>query len=411
MFICPRYKYFFLRSFKMITLSACENKYGTLLKTIKSDLHRHPELSMQEYRTTTIVRNQLASLGIEIMDLGLETGVVGILQGAKKGPIIALRADLDALPVTECSNDNDASSEEGKMHACGHDVHTTSLLGAAMLLGEQREDMSGSIVFVFQPAEETAQGAKKMIEAGLFERIAIDAMFGLHVRPEIEVGRVGIKAGALMSAKDSFSVTVSGKGGHGSAPQNTVDPLVAGAALLTDIQSIISRNIDPREAAVISVCSIHAGTADNIIPDKLIMQGSMRTFSRKMRDFLIKRLEEVAYGVAMTYGCTAEVKIFQSTSTPVLINDPAMTAIAMRSAIQALGKECLSEQEKEMGSEDFAEFGNHVPIFFYFIGSGTPGRDYYPWHSPNFHADERTPMIGAALLACTALNAQQTLEK
>ena len=395
----------------MITLASVEEKYGTKIRAIKSDLHRHPELSMQEFYTTGLVGDQLSSLGVEILDLGLETGVVGILRGRRQGPVVALRADMDALPVTENTNDMDASQEEGKMHACGHDVHTAALLGAAMLLDEQREHLNGNVVFVFQPAEEITRGAKKIIEAGLFDRISIDAMFGLHVCPEIEVGCVGIKTGPFMAAKDSFQLTITGKGGHGSAPQDTSDPIIAGAALIGAIQSITSRNVDPREAVVLSVCSVHAGMADNVTPDTLTMSGSIRTFSREMREFIIKRLEEVADFTVRTYDCTAEVQILHGSSTPVLTNDSFLAEIAKESATQLLGNECLSEQKKVLSSEDFAEYGESVPVFFCFLGSRTPGHDYYPLHNPKFHADERTPVIGAALLASTVLHAQDMIEK
>jgi amidohydrolase len=390
----------------MIAISSCENRYGELLKSIKSDLHMHPELSMEEYRTTKIVCNYLSSLGIEVMDLGLETGVIGVLHGKNKGPIVGLRADIDALPITESPNDTNISKEDGKMHACGHDVHSASLIGAAMLLCELREKMKGSVVFVFQPAEETVLGAKLLIKAGLFERIKIDAMFGLHVRPDIDIGRIGIKAGPVMSAKDSFSITILGKGGHGSAPQKTADPIVAGAALITTIQSIISRNIDPMEAAVISVCTLHAGTADNIIPDKLVMQGSIRSFSESIRDLMMHRLADITLDVSKAYGCVAELKMIPG--TPMLVNDPKLMELATKSAIQVLGKACLVEQERDMCSDDFAEYANLIPAFFYFVGVGSQERQFYPLHNPRFSADERAPVIGATLLANAAWNTQQS---
>lgn len=390
----------------MVTVIECEKKLGNVLKTIKSDLHMHPELSMQEHRTTQIIKDQLTSLGIEILEFGLRTGVVGVLHGSKKGSVVALRADMDALPISETSGDKDMSLENGKMHACGHDVHTTSLLGAAMLLKELRENMFGSVLFVFQPAEETVEGAKLIINAGLFERMNIDAVFGLHVHPEIEVGHVGIKTGAVMAAKDSFLITIIGSGGHGSAPQNTTDPIVAGAALIAAIQSIVSRNIDSREAAVISVCSVHAGNADNIIPNILTLQGSMRSFSQIVREVMKRKLEEMACSVAKAYGCKARVKIEKG--APILMNDPLLGPIAQKSAEQVLGKNRIVDQELDMSSEDFAEFANRVPSFFYFLGSGTPGIYNCELHNSGFHANERTPIIGAALLASTAWNAQQT---
>lgn len=391
----------------MFEIQECRETYGDILKSIKSDLHMHPEVSMQEYRTTGYIRNWLMNIGIEILELGLETGVIGLLRGASPGPLIALRADIDALPVTEYTGDEDSSLEAGKMHACGHDVHTAGLLGAAMLLKRCQDRMRGSVVFVFQPAEETIEGAGLVIESGLFEQMKIHAMFGLHVRPDIQIGHVGVRAGALMSAKDSFSIRIQGTGGHASMPQDTADPIVAGAAVVSALQSIVSRNVKPQEAIVLSVCSIHAGTADNIVPDELTMLGSMRSCSEHAREVAMARIAEIAGGVAGAYGCSARTEFLSH--VPILVNDPALTEIAWHSAMAAFGEGNIVEPGIEMLSEDFAEYAKRTPIFFYYLGVGTQGREYRALHNPAFHADEQAPVAAAVLLAQSAWHAQDEL--
>ena len=391
----------------MFTMQECRIAYGDLLKSIKSYLHMHLEVSTQEYSTTGYIRNLLINIGVEILELGLETGVVGLLRGAYPGPAVALRADIDALPLTECSGDEDSSLETGKMHACGHDVHMAGLLGAAMLLKRFQDRMHGSVVFVFQPAEETIEGANLVIESGLFEQMKIHAMFGLHVRPDIPIGHVGVRAGALMSAKDSFSICIKGTGGHASMPQDTVDPIVAGAAVVSALQSIVSRNVVPQEAAVLSVCSIHAGSADNIIPDALTMLGSMRSCSEHVREKAMARIAEIAGGVAGAYGCRAQTEFLSH--VPMLVNDPALAEIARHSAIAAFGEGNVVEPAIEMISEDFAEYARLTPIFFYYLGVGTQGREYRALHNPAFHADEQSPVAGAVLLAQSVWQTQREL--
>jgi hippurate hydrolase len=333
--------------------------------------------------------------------LELQTGVAAVLKGKRPG-LIALRADIDALQLTEQTGAPDASVTPGVMHGCGHDLHTASLIGAAMILSELRDEIP-DVAFIFQPAEEITSGAELMIDHGLFLRIKPDMLFGIHNVPELPLGQAGLKFGALMSAKDNFEIKITGRGGHGGLPHKTVDPIVCAAAVISSVQSIVSRNTDPREAAVVSVCSIHAGTPENLITDEVHMTGSVRTLSNEVMELAKGRLHRIVASTSEAYGCGSELKF--NGGPPALVNGKEMYGIARDAAEKVLGQDAITDPVPSMGSEDFAVLMKHVPGFFYFLGSGSKTGENYPWHSSRFRPDEGYLMIAAELYVQSVLSA------
>lgn len=372
------------------------------LLALKNDLHRHPELSFQETRTTALLKEKLAALGLELIDLGMETGVVALLRGGFPGKTVALRADIDAIAQQEPKSEG-ASGTPGVMHACGHDFHTACLYGAALLLCEARESLHGNVVFLFQPAEEIAQGAAAMVAHGLWEKLpqVPDCVFGLHNRPELPCGQVAVMEGPVMSGKEHFEVTLHGVAGHGGSPHKCVDVIVPAAALVQAIQSIVSRGTDPLDSLVCAVCSIHAGTEENFVPDVLKMTGCIRAHSAAVMEHTKTRLAQLTQGTAEGYGCAWTLDFIPK--TPFTINSHEMTALARKAALAVVGAEHVVAPRPDMGSEDFSVFGERVPAFFYWLGSGSPGVDNAGWHSERFRTDDDALPIGAALLAQSAL--------
>ncbi len=293
--------------------------YEEKLVEIRRDLHRNPELSFKEFRTTKLIKEMLREMDIEVLELGNETGVVGLLKGKEEGPTIGLRGDIDALPITEENNIPFKSGNEGVMHACGHDVHTTSLLGAAMFLSDMREDIKGQIKFIFQPAEEINEGAQLFIDHGVMENPKIDAVFGLHNHPDIPAGQVGVKVGGLMAAVDTIRIKVKGVGGHGAIPNKTIDPILTSAAIIQGIQSIVSRNVNPLDSAVVSIGTLKAGEANNVIPEEVYMTGTVRTFNPELREEMPNYLTRSIDHIAKAYGAEAELEYINH--LPAVIND------------------------------------------------------------------------------------------
>ncbi|MFZ5814105.1 MAG: M20 metallopeptidase family protein [Bacillota bacterium] len=371
------------------------------LIAVRRELHRHPELSLEEFWTTARVREWLAEAGLTILPLDLETGVVAEVRGALPGPLIALRADIDGLPVQEETGLEFASEIPGKMHACGHDFHTAVILGAALILQGMREQLHGTVRFLFQPAEENTRGAKLLIAAGAMD--GVQAVFGLHNKPDVPAGHVGIKAGPLMAAADAITITVSGKGGHAAIPDATVDPVVAGSAIVMALQTTVSRSISPLDAAVVSIASFQAGSAHNVIPPEARLLGTVRTFTpelrRRMRELLGRIVREVAAG----YGASAEVAWTEG--PPAVSNDPALADLVRRSA--AAVDLPVVEAIPTMGGEDFAEYQQLAPGCFVWLGTGTPEN----WHHPKFTVDEDVIHQGAALFAQVAVDALESLDR
>ena len=389
----------------MISLTLLEQAKGLApqLQAMKDDLHRHPELSFQEVRTTALLKENLIDLGLELIDLGMDTGVVALLRGNHPGRTVALRADIDAIAQQEAAHDGVVSQCDGVMHGCGHDFHTVGLYGAAALLAERRDQLSGNVVFLFQPAEEVTQGAQAMLDHGLWDKLPAkpDCLFGLHNRPELPAGQIAVMEGPVMAGKSHFVITLHGISGHGGSPHKCTDVIVAGAAVVNTLQTVVSRNTDPLESLVCSVLSIHAGTPDNFVPDVLTMTGSIRAHSAAAHRHAEQRLKELTMGVSAAYGCTAEVEFHPG--VPATVNSPEMTALARKAALFLVGPENVVSPAPDMGSEDFAVFGQEVPAFFYWLGSGYPGQANPCWHNEHFRTDDDALPLAAALLAQSAL--------
>ncbi len=372
-------------------------------------MHLHPELSMQESKTTQMVRRKLADLGVEVMDIGIEYGVVGIIRSDQPGPLIALRADIDAIMQSEAKDHTDRSLVDGVMHGCGHDIHAAALWGCALLLSKRKHLLCGDVMLIFQPSEETLRGARYLLDKGIFARQRPAAIFGLHNYPGIEAGKVGVKAGTLMSFKDGFRVRYLGKSGHTSTPQANIDPTVAIASLILSLQTIVSRNVGPLESAVVSVCSITAGNPFATTVDDAEITGNIRTLDPSVRQVVCQRLQTIAESTATAYGCKAEVVLTEI--TPGVINDVALLPIGQQAVCHTLGAEALVKGPVDLASEDFAVLSEGIPSFFYFLGSGFSDRENALWHSADFFAHPDTPVFGAALLAQTVVEFQRIGER
>jgi len=378
-----------------------------VLIDLRRDFHRHPELSFREFRTAGRVASILRELGMEVREKVGGTGVIGLMRG-REGPSVALRADMDALPVTERTGLPFASETEGMMHACGHDIHTACLLGAAMLLASRRDSLPGTVKFLFQPAEEINRGARAMIEDGALESPVPEMIFGLHNHPELPAGTVGVREGALMASVDTISVRITGKGGHGALPHRNIDPIAGAAAVISALQTVVSRSVDPREPAVVSLGTIHGGTANNVIPETVEMTGTVRTFSEEVRGAMEGMIRRVVENTAAGLGCRGEL-VYRCDLPPVA-NSPEPTEIARLAVKSVVGADALLTPAPSMGGEDFALFQEKIPGCFLWLGVGNLEEEaVYPWHSPFFAADERSLPVGAAVLARSALLALERL--
>lgn len=399
-----------------------QSKFNEILKRCEPDivagfehLHAHPELSLQEFKTTQYIKETLSALGIEILDLGLETGVVALLRGNHAGPCIGLRADIDALPVQELADCPYRSKTDGLMHACGHDTHTAALLGAAKVLLEMKEDLHGSVKFLFQPAEEVNQGARIMIDKGAMKNPKVDMVFGIHNQPEIPVGQVGVKSGGLMAAVDRFNIIVHGKGGHGGVPYKTIDPIVASAAIINSLQHIVSRKANPKDTCVVSVCSMHAGTGMtyNVIPEEVNMVGTVRTYDKELGASVEGMMRNIITNVAAAHSCTAELEYIYD--LPAVLNPDSLVPIALQSvaAVQSsMGQTQACDPTPSTGGEDFTFFMQEAPGFFYWLGVANPERkENHSWHNPYFLADERAIIIGSGVYAASVFYAIEALKK
>jgi hippurate hydrolase len=362
------------------------------LERIRHDIHAHPELAYEEIRTAGIVRDLLTEWGLEVATGLAGTGVVATLSTGS-GPRIGLRADMDALPIREANTFDYRSRHDGRMHACGHDGHTTMLLGAAKYLAQTR-DFSGTVDFIFQPAEEAAGGAKRMIDEGLFERFPVDAVFGMHNWPGLEVGRFAVRTGAMMASLDCFDIVIEGEGTHGALPHKGVDPIVAAAHVVTALQSIVSRNVNPLGVGVVSVTQIHAGDAYNVLPGRVELAGGVRSFDPDVRSSLLKRVEELTAAVAAAFNATATVT--WQISFPPVINRAEHTAIAASAAMQVAGEANVStDSEPSLGSEDFAYMLEEKPGCYLFIGNGsTTGGCVI--HNPAYDFNDDILALGAS---------------
>jgi amidohydrolase len=385
----------------------------------RRDIHQHPELSNREERTSALVAEHLRALGLKPLTGIAHHGVVAIIQGGKPGPKLALRADMDALPVTEQVDlpfaskvtTTFAGQTTGVMHACGHDAHTSILLGVADALVAMRKELPGAVMLVFQPSEEGAPpgeegGASLMLEEGLFKDFKPDAIFGLHVFSTLQAGQIGVRSGPLMAASDKFSITVTGRQTHGSSPWAGIDPVVAAADIIGSAQTIVSRRTNiAKLPAVVTFGAIHGGIRYNIIPDSVEMVGTIRTFDPDMRTRILADLANVAEHVAIANGARARTVAPDGISNPVTYNDPALTARMLPSLKAVAGAANVVEPPLQMGAEDFAYYAKEVPAMFFFVGATAPGIDPATApsnHSPKFSLDESALDLGLrALLQVT----------
>jgi hippurate hydrolase len=338
------------------------------LETIRRDIHAHPELCYEEQRTADVVAARLSDWGIPIVrGLGV-TGVVGIIKNGHSDRAIGLRADMDALPMQELNTFEHASRHAGKMHACGHDGHTAMLLGAAHYLSQNR-NFDGTVYLIFQPAEEGGAGARRMIEDGLFERFPMDAVYGLHNWPGMAAGKFGVVAGPMMASSNEFRVVVKGKGAHAAQPHRGIDPVMVAVQIAQSWQTIISREKNPLDTAVLSITQIHAGSATNVIPDEAVMIGTVRTFTTDVLDLVQRRMEEIAQGVAGAFN--AGVDFSFKRNYPPLVNHVAQTAFAIEAMKAVVGAENVDANvEPTMGAEDFAFMLQEKPGCYVFLGNG-----------------------------------------
>ena len=366
---------------------------------IRRDIHRFPELGFEEERTASIVENELTSLRIEHRRIA-KTGVVGIVRGARPGRVAGLRADMDALPLTERSGESFSSEVPGRMHACGHDAHTAMLLGAARILQSERDTLHGTTVLLFQPAEEGPGGALPMIEAGALDDPPIDAVAMLHVDPRLETGTVGFIPGICNAAADEFRVTIVGRGGHGASPHSAIDAIPCAAATVLALQNIAAREIDPLKTVVVTIGTIEGGYRNNIIADRVTMTGTFRSQDPAVREQLEQRARRIVDGVAAAYGARAELDVMYG--YPAVYNDAALAA-SFRAYMAAASSIPVETPAPTMGGEDFAYFAERVPglLIRHGIHSARAG-SVHPGHSPEFRVDEASLAFGIETLVCFA---------
>ncbi|WP_263703311.1 M20 peptidase aminoacylase family protein [Bacillus thuringiensis] len=366
------------------------------LISIRRNLHEHPELSYEEFETTKAIKNWLEEKNITIINSHLKTGVIAEISGNSNGPLIAIRADIDALPIQEETNLPYASKIHGRMHACGHDFHTAAIIGAAYLLKEKESSLSGTVRFIFQPAEESSNGACKVIEAGHLH--GVQAIFGMHNKPDLPVGTIGIKDGPLMAGVDRFEIEIHGVGTHAAVPDAGVDPIVASSQIVMALQTIVSRNISSSHNAVVSVTNIHSGNTWNVIPEKATLEGTVRTFQNETREKIPALMKRIIQGVSDALGVKTEFRFYAG--PPAVHNDTSLTNLSTQIA-EKMNLNIISPSPS-MAGEDFSFYQQEIPGSFVFMGtSGT-----HEWHHPAFTVDERALPISAeyfALLAEKAL--------
>ncbi len=372
---------------------------------IRRDLHRHPELGLEEHRTAGRVQAILDQLGIEHVDGIGGTGVLGTIPGRSDGKAVALRADLDGLPIQDAKDVPYQSQVAGKMHACGHDVHTTIVLGAAKILAEMQKQLPGTVKLLFQPAEETVGGAQLLIEEGALDDPPVAAIFGLHVDPGIDVGRFRLRYGQRNASSDGVFLTVHGRSGHGAYPAGAVDAIVVAAQVITALQTVVSRNVDARDAAVVSFGTIQGGSIANVVANRVELTGTVRCLDSAIRERVLGRLRETAEGVAAALGGRAEMRV--EPSYPPLVNDDAMVDLARANAVRLAGEDdVLLSPKPNMGVEDFAYYLERVPGAFFSLGVRNQARGIvHSVHHELFDVDENAMAWGVAVQVLNALSA------
>lgn len=370
------------------------------LVKIRRDFHRHPELGFEEMRTSGIVATRLRELGLEVQTGVGQTGVVGIMEGPRPGPTVLMRFDMDALPIQEENETDYISQNPGRMHACGHDGHMSIGLGVAQLMARHQDRISGTLKFVFQPAEEGLGGAFAMIADGVLENPRPDIALALHLWNEIPYGQVRVASGPCMTASSRFSITVQGKGGHGANPHKAKDPILAAAHVVTALQSIVSRNVDPLDSVVVTIGQFSAGTTFNVIPEKAILKGTVRSYNTELHRLIYRRILEMAKNTAAAFTCSASMETV--VIVPAVINDEAVAETVRTAASFVVGERNIISGA-EMASEDMGYFLEEIPGCYFFVGSRNEEAGYhYPHHHPRFDFDERAMPIGVATMAHAA---------
>ena len=386
----------------MLRISSDVAALGLELVSLRRDLHRHPELAWQESRTAARVRAFLEGSRLELRTVG-GTGVLAVARGGS-GPTVLLRVDMDALPLQEQNDVPYASEVPGVMHACGHDGHTA--MGAAAARALSGRSLAGEVRLLFQPAEEGEGGAQAVVKDGALD--GVDAVLGIHLWNELEVGTLGVKAGPLMAAVDRLTITVRGRGGHGGKPHRARDPVVAAAHVVTALQSIVSREVAPLDAAVVTIGAIHGGQAFNVIPDLVELLGTIRTFDPELRRSMPERITRIASGVAEALGCRAEVAVTRGNGA--VVNDPVVAALARRAATRVVGEAQVVEPVPTMGGEDMAVYFERAPGCFVFVGSANAAKGLdHDHHNPRFDFDEDALAIGAEFLVRAAEEALRSV--
>ena len=410
------------------SISTATNKIEQKVIAWRHDFHEHPELGNREFRTAEIIAKHLQSLGMEVQTKVAVTGVVGILKGGRPGPVVALRADMDGLPVEEKNNLPYASKvkttyngrETFAMHACGHDTHVAMLMGVAEILSGMKKDLKGTVKFIFQPAEEGVPpgeqgGAELMIKEGVLENPKVDVIFGLHINAQTEVGKITYRPGGIMAAVGTLKITVTGKPSHGAYPWLSVDPVVVSAQIINNLQTIVSRNVNITEnPAVVTIGSIHGGNRDNIISEKVEMLGTVRTFSAEDEKLVYARIKELVEHTALSAGATAEVILPYNHYYPVTFNDEKLTASMLPSLQKAAGKENVLLMTPKTGAEDFSFFQQKVPGLYFFVGGLPKGQDVKtsgPHHTPSFIVDDSAMTTGVKAMCNLVLDYMEMSKK
>ncbi|MEX0685296.1 MAG: amidohydrolase [Balneolales bacterium] len=386
-----------------------EKNHPELIR-IRRQLHQNPELSFKEYNTTNFIADYLEKLGFEVLR-PLETGCLAVIEGSTNSKrVIALRADIDALPIEEEGDYKQSfkSQTPGVAHCCGHDIHTTNLLGTAKILSELKGHIDGKIILIFQAGEEKLPGGGRLLsETGILQKLGVQTVYGLHTDPRFKPGQIALKEGPLMARPDEFELKILGKGGHAAAPHTTVDPIVLAAQVVGAIQTIVSRSVDPTDPAVVTIGKIEGGSAHNVISSKVTMLGTIRTFDKKISELISERIESIASGITKSAG--GDYEFFYNKGYPAVINTLDTTQNVIETAEQFPNTEVIELNKPVMAGEDFAFYQQHFPGTFFFLGSGSEETEsIYSWHHPKYNADEESMKTGVSVMVGLALNLNKT---